>query len=130
VPERHGFEYAVVRIVPRIEREEFINAGVVLFSRAAGFLGCHIGLDEQRLRALDSAGAVDVAAVATHLQGMRDVCGGVESAGPIARLPPTERFHWLVAPRSTVIQVSPVHAGISADPAATLLDLYRKLVSR
>ena len=129
MPERHGFEYAVVRIVPRIEREEFINTGVVLFSRAAGFLGCHIALDEQRLRALDGASAVDVPAVAAHLQAMRDVCAGLEGGGPIARLPAPERFHWLVAPRSTVIQVSPVHAGGSDDPAGTLLELYRTLVA-
>lgn len=129
MPDRHAFEYAVVRIVPRIEREEFVNAGVVLFSRAAGFLGCHIGLDEQRLRALGGASAVDVAVVAAHLQGMRDVCAGKESGGPIARLPAPERFHWLVAPRSTVIQVSPVHAGVSDDPAGTLMELYQALVA-
>lgn len=129
MPDRHGFEYALVRIVPRIEREEFINTGIVLFSRAAGFLGCHIALDERRLRALDGAGAVDVSAVAAHLQGMRDVCAGLASGGPIARLPAPERFHWLVAPRSTVIQVSPVHAGVSDDPAATVLELYRNLVA-
>lgn len=128
MPERHGFEYAVVRIVPRIEREEFINAGVVLFSRAADFLGCQIALDERRLRALDGAGAVDVSAVTAHLQGMCDVCAGAPTGGPIARLPASERFHWLVAPRSTVIQVSPVHAGVSDDPAATLRELYRTLV--
>jgi hypothetical protein len=128
VPERHGFEYAVVRVVPRIEREEFINVGIVLFARAAGFLGCEIRLDAPRLRAF-GGGAVDVDAVAAHLQAMRDVCGGVEHAGPIARLPAPERFHWLVAPRSTAIQVSPVHAGVTDDPAGTLRDLYRALVA-
>jgi hypothetical protein len=129
VPERHAFEYAVVRLVPRIEREEFVNAGVFLFSRSAGFLGCRIQLDEQRLRALGGGDAVDMAALVAHLQAMRDVCAGVDDAGPIARLPAPERFHWLVAPRSTAIQVSPVHAGVTEDPVATLERLYRTLVA-
>jgi len=119
----------VVRLVPRIEREEFVNAGVVMFSRSAGFLGCRIQLDEQRLRALGGGGAVDVAALVAHLQAMRDVCAGIDGAGPIAQLPPPDRFHWLVAPRSTAIQVSPVHAGVTEDPGATLERLYRTLVA-
>jgi hypothetical protein len=129
VPERHGFEYAVVRLVPCIAREEFINAGVVLHARGAGFLGCEIALDLDRLRALDTAGALDADAVTAHLQGMRDVCAGADAGGPIARLPSPERFHWLVAPRSTAIQISPVHGGVTEDPAATLRQLYRTLVA-
>lgn len=129
MPERHAFEYAVVRIVPRIEREEFVNAGVILFARSAGFLGCQIQLDEQRLRALGGGGTLDVAAVAAHLQAMREVCAGTTEAGPIARLPAPERFHWLVSPRSTAIQVSPVHAGATDDPRATLDRLYHTLVA-
>ena len=129
MPARHAFEYAVIRVVPRVEREEFINAGVVLFSRAAGFLGCEIALDARRLHALAGDGApVDAGAIASHLQAMRDVGAGDPAAGPIARLSPSERFHWLVAPRSTAIQLSPVHGGVSEDPAATLRHLFRTLV--
>jgi hypothetical protein len=130
VPERFAFEYAVVRVVPRIDREEFINAGVILHARAAGFLGCEIALDREVLRALDAGGALDADSVAAHLQAMRDVCGGAAAGGPIAALPSAERFHWLVAPRSTAIQLSPVHAGVTEDAAATLHQLYRTLVAR
>lgn len=130
MPERYAFEYAVVRIVPRIDREEFINAGVILHARAAGFLGCEIALDRELLRVLDTGGTLDADGVAAHLQAMRDVCGGAAAGGPIARLPPAERFHWLVAPRSTAIQLSPVHAGVTDDPAATLRQLYGTLVAR
>ena len=130
MPDRHAFEYAVIRVVPRVEREEFINVGVVLFSRAAGFLGCEIALDTSRLGALVSRPGFDLAAVAAQLQAMRLVCDGDAAAGgPIARLSPSERFHWLVAPRSTAIQISPVHGGVSDDPAATLRRLFETLVA-
>jgi hypothetical protein len=129
VPARHPFEYAVVRVVPRVEREEFVNVGVVLFARSAGFLGCEIALDADRLRALAPAAPLDAAAVEAHLQAMREVCAGDAAAGPIARLPPSERFHWLIAPRSTAIQVSPAHAGVSDDPAAALHRLFQALVA-
>jgi hypothetical protein len=145
VPDRHAFEYAVIRVVPHVGREEFVNAGVVLFSRGAGFLGCEIALDRERLRAFVGAGSasgaagagggasappLDLEALESHLQAMRDVCGGEAAAGPIARLSPSERFHWLVAPRSTAIQISPVHGGVSEDPPATLRHLFRTLVAR
>jgi hypothetical protein len=130
VPERYAVEYAVVRIVPRIDREEFINTGVILHARAAAFLGCEIALDREALRVLDAGGSLDTDGVAAHLQAMRDVCGGAEAGGPIARLSPAERFHWLVAPRSTAIQLSPGHAGVTEDPAATLHQLYATLVAR
>jgi hypothetical protein len=131
VPERHAFEYAVVRVVPRVEREEFVNAGVVLFARAAAFLGCEIALPAERLRALAGGASIDLDlhAVNAHLQAMRDVCAGDAAAGPIARLSPSERFHWLVAPRSTAIQVSPVHGGVTADPPSALQRLFRQLVA-
>jgi hypothetical protein len=136
VPERHPFEYAVVRVVPHVGREEFVNVGVVLFARAAGFLGCEIALDVQRLRALAGGGgagagapALDLDTLSAHLQAMRDVCAGEAAAGPIARLPPPERFHWLVAPRSTAIQISAVHGGVSDDPAGMLRHLFRTLVT-
>jgi Protein of unknown function (DUF3037) len=129
VPTRHAFEYAIVRVVPRVERQEFVNAGVVLFARAADFLGCEIALDADRLRALVGDPRFDLAAVTAHLQAMRAVCAGDAAAGPIARLSPSERFHWLVAPRSTSIQISPVHGGITDDPAAMLRKLFETLVS-
>jgi hypothetical protein len=129
VPERRAFEYAVVRVVPCIERAEFLNVGVVLFSRAAGFLGCRIALDEARLRALIGPTRVDVTAIDAHLRAMREVCAGDPAAGPIAALSPSERFHWLVAPRSTAIQISPVHGGISEDPAGALERLFTTLVT-
>jgi hypothetical protein len=137
VPARHAFEYAVIRVVPDVAREEFVNAGVVLFARSAGFLGCEIALDRDRVRALlgrDRAGdggpGVDLDLVAAHLQAMRDVCAGAADAGPIARMSPSERFHWLVAPRSAAIQISPVHGGVTDAPAATLSRLYQTLVAR
>lgn len=128
MPERHAFEYAIIRVVPRIERAEFVNAGVVLFARAAGFLGCELALDPARLRALAGPGPIDLATIETHLAAMRAVCAGDPAAGPIAALPPQERFHWLVSPRSTSIQLSPVHGGLTADPPATLRHLFRTLV--
>lgn len=132
MPERRAFEYAVVRVVPRIERAEFVNAGVVLFSRSAGFLGCEIVLDQTRLRALVGPGRLDapsVGSIDSHLAAMRAVCAGDAAAGPIAALPPSERFHWLVSPRSTAIQISPVHGGVTDDPAAALRRLFATLVS-
>jgi hypothetical protein len=129
VPERRPFEYAVVRVVPRIERAEFVNAGVVLYSRAAGFLGCRIALDDARLRALVGPGPMDLSTIEAHLSAMRTVCAGDPAAGPIAALPPPERYHWLVSPRSTAIQISPVHGGLTDDPAAALDRLFATLVS-
>ncbi len=128
MPARSAFDYAVVRIVPRIEREEFVNAGVILHAPSQRFLGCAIGFDERRLRALAPDPELDVAEIARHVDALRATCEGAPDAGPIARLPPSERFHWLVAPRSTVIQTSPVHAGICDDPAAALRRLFEALV--
>ncbi len=138
MPVRHAFEYAVIRVVPDVGREEFVNAGVVLFARAASFLGCEIALDRARVAALAGAGQRDVGLdadldldlIAAHLQAMRDVCAGAADAGPIARLSPSERFHWLVAPRSAAIQISPVHGGVTDDPAGMLRHLFQTLVAR
>jgi hypothetical protein len=123
----HAFSYAVVRVVPRVEREEFVNVGVILFCAERRWLGCKLATDGARLRAL--APGADAAEIARHLEGVRAVCAGDPAAGPIAALPPSERFHWLVAPRSTAIQTSAVHSGISDDPAAALERLYDKLVA-
>ena len=124
--ERHAFDYAVVRVVPRVDRGEFVNAGVILFSSTKGFLGARIALDRQRLLALDPS--VDVEAVETYLAAIPKVCEGGGEAGSIGTLPQRARFHWLVAPRSTMIQTSDVHAGVHHDPAAALDTLFEKLV--
>lgn len=121
-----SFEYAVIRVVPRVEREEFLNAGVILFSLESRFLQAVVHLDEQRLHAL--AAGVDVAELRTHLAAFEKVANGDEDGGPISRLSQRERFRWLVSPRSTVIQVSPVHAGLCDDPAQMLAQLVRRLV--
>jgi hypothetical protein len=121
-----SFEYAVIRLVPRVEREEFVNAGVILFSLESRFLKAQVHFDSERLSALSPV--VDGAAIEQHLHAFVRVCEGDESAGPIARLTQRERFRWLVSPRSTVVQVSPVHAGLCEDPAHALEQLFRRLV--
>jgi hypothetical protein len=121
------FQYAIVRVVPCVERGEFVNAGVVLFCRPRHFLAARVELDEERLRAL--APDVDVAAVRGHLDAFERIAAGDRQGGPIASLPASERFHWLVAPASTMIQCSPVHTGLSDDPAGELEHLLARLVS-
>ena len=121
-----GYSYAVVRVVPRVERGEFLNVGVVLFSRELDFLGARFAVDEQRLRAL--APSVDLAIVARHLATFAAIALGAAEGGPIAELPKPERFHWLVAPRSTMIQTSPTHVGRSSDAEAALEELLGEFV--
>ena len=121
------FQYAMVRVVPRVERGECLNAGVVLFCRARKFLEARIALDEERLRALDPD--ADLEAIRAHLDAFARVAAGDPEAGPMAELPPSERFHWLVAPASTMIQCSPVHTGLADDPAAELEKLVARLVA-
>ena len=122
----HAFDYAVIRVVPRVERGEFVNAGVIVFSRTAQFLAARVMLDRERLCALAPSADCDV--VESYLQAIPQICEGGEEAGAIGALSQSERFHWLVAPRSTVIQTSPVHSGVHADPAAALQHLFAKLV--
>jgi hypothetical protein len=124
---RDPFQYAIVRVVPRVERGEFVNAGVVLFCRQRDFLAARIALDDERLAALSPA--VDVAEVRSHLDALVRVAAGDPEGGPVAQLEQSERFHWLVAPSSTVIQASPVHTGLCEDPQDTLARLVEKLVS-
>ena len=124
---RRAFDYALIQVVPRVDRDERINAGVILFCPAAAFLGCRIALDAGRLRAL--APDADVAAVNAQLEAVRAVCAGDPGAGPIARLSPSERFHWLSTPRSTVVQPSAPHAGLCDDPAAALDRLFAASVA-
>jgi len=125
---RCTYDYAVIRVVPRVEREEFVNAGVIVSCPEKGFLEARIALDEARLRALDPE--VDVAAIRAHLDTIPRIAAGGPGAGPIGALAPRERFHWLVAARSTVIQVSPAHSGRCEDPAALLDHLMRTMVHR
>ena len=126
--ELRPFEYAIVRVVPRVERGEALNAGIVLMSRAHRYLGARVDLDEAALVAL--APDCDPDAVRAHLSAIEGVARGDVGAGPIAALSLPERFHWLVAPSSTIIQPSGVHTGLTADPAATLEHLFRTLVLR
>jgi len=123
---RSPFAYSVLRAVPRVERAEFINAGVVLFCRERRFLEARTGLDGPRLMVL--APDCDFDDIAEELSAIRGVAGGDSAAGPIAGLAMAERFHWLVSPSSTVVQRSEVHTGLTDDPAATLDHLFRTLV--
>lgn len=126
MPERFVFDYAVVRVVPRVDRGEFLNAGVILYCSTAGFLESRIELDHARLQAL--APAVDASVVQSYLDAIPTICAGGGEAGSIGSLPQRARFHWLVAPRSTVIQTSDVHSGVHEDPKAALDGLFEKLV--
>ena len=119
-------DYAIIRVVPRVEREEFVNVGVIVSCPARGFLEARIDLDERRLMALDAT--LDIASIRTHLATIPAICRGGEQAGPIGRLSQRERFHWLVAPRSAVIQTSPVHTGYCKDPTAVLEHLIDTMV--
>ncbi len=120
------YDYAVIRVVPRVEREEFINVGVILSCEASRYLEAQIELDEARLRALDPA--IDIEFLRLHLAAIQAVCRGGAAAGPIGLLPPRARFHWLTAKRSAVIQTSPVHTGRCTDLAAAMAHLMDRMV--
>ena len=124
--ERYVFDYAIVRVVPRVDRGEFVNAGVIVFCPTAGYLDARVELDRARLRTL--APAIDFDVVESYLDAIPKVCAGGGEAGSIGDLPQRARFHWLVAPRSTIIQTSDVHSGVHEDPAAALQSLFEKLV--
>jgi hypothetical protein len=126
MPVLHSFEYAVIRVVPRVDRGEFINAGAILYCRARRFLAARVELDPVRLRTLSPDADLDE--IVRHLRIIPQVCVGGAAAGALGALTQVERFHWLVAPRSTAIQTSPVHAGRCADPAAALEDLLARTV--
>jgi hypothetical protein len=128
VPGRETFQYAVLRVVPRVERGESLNAGVVLFSRRHGFLAARTELDEAALAAL--APGCDAAEVRAHLLTLERVAAGDPAGGAIAGLEASERFHWLTAPASTIVQPSPVHTGLTSDPGAELEHLFMRLVRR
>jgi Protein of unknown function (DUF3037) len=125
---RSPFEYAIVRVVPKVERGEAFNAGIVLMSRPRRFIGARTELDAAVLVAM--APDCDPGIVRAHLASIERIAAGDPEAGPIARLTAPERFHWLVSPSSTIIQPSDVHTGLTSDPAATLDHLFRTLVQR
>jgi hypothetical protein len=126
VPERFVFDYAVVRVVPRVDRGEFLNVGVIVFCPTRGYLESRIELDRERLKAL--APSIDLPVVESYLEAIPKVCAGGGEAGSIGSLPQRARFHWLVAPRSTIIQTSDVHSGVHEDPGVALGKLFEKLV--
>ena len=128
MPADYTYDYAIIRVVPRVDRGEQINVGVILSCADTEFLDARIELDEAILRAVDPA--IDLAAVRTNLDVIPAVCRGGPEAGPIGLLPPRGRFRWLVAPRSTIIQPSAVHTGRTADPAACLEHLMDRIVRR
>jgi DUF3037 family protein len=128
VPAREDFQYAIVRVVPRVERGETLNAGVVLFCRRLKFLAARTELDEEALAVLSPG--CDPAALRAQLETIERVAAGDPAGGPIAALEPSERFHWLTAPASTIVQPSPVHTGLTVDPAAELDRLFAQLVAR
>lgn len=124
--DRCSYDYAIVRVVPRVEREEFINVGVIVSCPSQDFLEARIELDEDRLTALDPA--VDLEAVRKNAASIPLICNGGPNAGPIGKLSRRERFHWLIAPRSTILQVSPAHSGRCQSPAEVLEHLMNTMV--
>lgn len=128
MPSPDAFSYAVLRVVPDIEREEFLNAGLILFCRPRRFLVARASLDEAALQALH--GDCDGDALREQLRLVERIAAGEPDAGPIAALEQSERFHWLTTPRSTLVQPGPIHTGITDDPAATFEHLFDVLVAR
>ena len=128
MPVEHTYDYSIVRVVPRVDRGEQVNVGVIVSCPDLDYLDARIEVDESVLRVLDPA--IDMAAVRGNLELIPAVCRGGPEAGPIGELPPRGRFRWLVSPRSTIIQPSPVHTGRTSDPAACLEHLMDRVVRR
>jgi hypothetical protein len=126
MPAPSSFDYAIIRVVPRVEREEFINVGVILFCRTRRFLQARISFNRSRL--VSFYPCLDLDEVERHLAIIPQICAGDPEAGPIGQLSLAERFHWLVAPRSTIIQPSPVHTGLCTQPAEMLDHLFETMV--
>ena len=124
---KHLFEYAVIRIVPHVEREEFLNVGIILYCKDKKFLSTKFELNTDRLGVL--CRKLDIDEVKTYVESFERVCRGGDNAGPIGKLPPVERFRWLTAARSTILQTSKVHPGFCDDPQATLNRLFDQLVA-
>ena len=128
MPDPVQFQYAVLRVVPDVERGERLNAGIVLLCRPQRFLAARIDLDVPLL--LQMAPGADVERIRSHLELIPRLCAGDADAGPLASLPPAERFHWIASPSSTMVQPSAVHTGLTGDPEATLFGLVTRLVQR
>lgn len=128
MPAPRSFDYAVIRVVPHVEREEFFNAGVIVYCLAEDFLRAKVTLDPKRLECF--APAADPEVVREHLEAIPRICAGGPDSGPIGQLPQKDRWHWLVAPRSTIIQMSPAHSGICVErgPDAALEQLFARYV--
>ena len=124
--ETHSFEYAVIRVVPRVEREEFLNVGVILYCRTHKFLQTRIHIDENKLLTLSNR--IDLGELGNHLDAFEAISKGAALGGPIAKLDIASRFRWLTAVRSTIIQTSRVHPGICSDPAEKLDKLFEQYV--
>lgn len=123
----HAYDYAVIRVVPQVDREEFVNVGIVLSCPGLRFLGTRVHLDAARLKAFSPG--LDLDALGRHLSSFETVARGGPEAGPIGQLPDRQRFHWLVAPRSTMIQTSPAHTGLCRDADETIDRLFRQYVT-
>lgn len=126
--EPHLFEYSVIRIVPHVEREEFLNAGVILYCAPEKFLQCMTRVDEERLRVL--CDGIDFDDLKKHIESFERICVGGKDSGPIGKLSMPERFRWLTSPRSTMVQTSRVHPGLCTDAKETLNKLYSQLVEK
>jgi Protein of unknown function (DUF3037) len=122
----NSYDYALIRLVPSVERGEYLNVGVILFCRTLGFLGARIHLNTTRVLALSPD--LDLAAIQQQLDTIILICQGGQEAGPLGKMSQSERFHWLVSPRSTIIQISPVHEGVCNDPEAALEHLLKTMV--
>ena len=126
MPEQHLFEYAVIRIVPRVEREEFLNVGVVLFCRDQKFLQAMFEMNDSKIRAFSPQ--INMEQLHAYLCAFKEICAGDNPASPISQLPMIERFRWITAARSTMLQTSSVHSGLCTDAHETLLKLHQRLV--
>jgi len=124
--EKHLFEYAIIRVVPRVEREEFLNVGVIIYCADQNFLQIKFELNKERLVAFSNE--LDIEELEKRLFAFDQICKGAEEGGPIGKLPVASRFRWLTATRSTVVQTSPVHPGLCSDAGETLEKLYTELV--
>jgi hypothetical protein len=126
MPSQHTFEYAVIRVVPKVEREEFMNVGVILYCQSISFLDALFSMDETRLLALSPS--LEMGEIKEHLAAFCNICKGGPEGGPIGKLDMGSRFRWLTATRSTVLQCSRVHPGLSENPSITLKNLHKRLV--
>ncbi len=120
------YDYVIIRVVPKVEREEFINVGVILSCKEKKFIKARFELNEEKLKSLNKD--IDIEMVKNHLKAIEEISIGNENAGPIAKLSQMERFHWLSSPKSTIIQTSAVHSGYCQDPSATLDHLVKTMV--